>query len=184
MSEQTPHVDPHDVRRIPDPEEGYDRAEPAARQIFIFTAITVVLLVVMIVGIQVFFNQIWDTEVSTRVLQVPSEDLKNVHNREDAALGQYKMLDRAKGTVNLPISRAMELFAKEAGEGKLFYPAKPVTPKAEDPTADNGGKNTSPTAPGAVPAPAGAAAPGTPAPAAPAAGGEHTPAAAAPASKH
>ncbi len=183
MSQQTPHVDPHEIRRIPDPEEGYDRAEPAARQIFVFTAITVVLLVVMIVGIQIFFNQIWDTEVTERVLQVPSQDLKNVHNREDAALGQYKMLDRAKGVVNLPISRAMELFVKEANDGKLFYSTAPVKPKAEDPNADNGGKNTSPTAPGAVAAPAGAAASGTPAapgtlPA------EHTPAAPPAASKH
>ncbi len=175
MSEH--HTD-EEIRPVPDPEQGYDFAEPAAKQILIFTVITVILLVVMIVGVQVFFNQIWDTEVTERVLQAPSEDLKNVHNREDAALGQYKMLDRAKGVVNLPIKRAMELFAKEAAEGKMFYPAKPVAPKAEDPNAANGGVNSSPTSPGATLAAAAQAAAG----AVPAAAS--TPAAPAPASKH
>ena len=48
----------------------------------------------------------------------------DVRAREDEALHSYRYLDREKGTIRLPIERAMELLASEAAQGKLKYPQR------------------------------------------------------------
>jgi stringent starvation protein B len=64
--------------------------------------------------------------------------------------------DKKTGVVRIPLDRAMNLFAQEAAEGKLFYPAKSYVPKKEEPA---------PAAPGAAPGAAPASAPAAAAPA-------------------
>ncbi len=49
-----------------------------------------------------------------------------VADREAEELHSYRYLDRDKGTVRLPIERAIELVAAEYAEGKLRYPTQPV----------------------------------------------------------
>ena len=45
-----------------------------------------------------------------------AQDLQNLHSQEDEELNTYKYLDRNKGTVQIPISRAMQLIAEEAAQ--------------------------------------------------------------------
>ncbi|HEX4067962.1 MAG TPA: hypothetical protein VHZ09_18220 [Acidobacteriaceae bacterium] len=40
------------------------------------------------------------------------QDLANLHEREDLLLDHYSWIDRSKGTVRIPIERAMELMAQ------------------------------------------------------------------------
>jgi hypothetical protein len=150
-----------------DPKEGFDATEPNTPAIWLFTIVSVVGLVLTIVAVQGYFDQIYKQAVYERVLSAPSEQLRDVRNRDAWNLTHYMYgnLDKSTNRVRMPIDKAMQTFAAEAAAGKLFYPAKPTPIKKEEPAA--------------AAAPAGAApAAATPAGASPAAA---TPAAATPA---
>jgi hypothetical protein len=121
--------------RHADPKEGFDKQEPQAGAIAGFAIGSVVLLIITIVALQQYFNKIWEEAVYEKVLAPPSEQLIDLHNREDWNLTHYGYSDKASGTVRIPVDRAMELFKQEASSGKLFYPAKNTVPKKEEPAA-------------------------------------------------
>src|SRR5580765_1299851 len=136
-----------------DPQEGYDRTEPNTPAIWLFTVCSVVGLILTIVAVQGYFDQIWKEAGYERVLSVPSEQLQDVRNRDAWNLTHYMYgnLDKSTNRVRIPIDKAMQTFAAEAAAGKLFYPAKATAIKVEEPAA--------------AAAPAGAAAAGGAAPA-------------------
>lgn len=125
----------HEFKPPADPGAGFDPGEPQAKMIAIFAGATVVLLAVVILAIQAYFDRVYQQQVYEKVLEPPSEQLRDLHAREDSELYSYKYIDRTKGLVRLPIERAMELLAKEAAEDRLPYPTKPTAPKPETPTA-------------------------------------------------
>lgn len=51
------------------------------------------------------------------MLEPVSEDLRALRAREDIQLNSYEYIDREKGTVRLPITRAMELLSQEYAQG-------------------------------------------------------------------
>lgn len=126
----------------------FDRSEPKGLLIAAFGIASILGLTATILGVQAYFDHIHEQEMYQKVLVPVSEDLRNLRVQEDQELNSYKYLDRNTGTVQIPISRAMELIAQEAADGKLKYFQKPTPVKV-------------PTAPGAA-APM-AVAPGTPA---------------------
>ena len=134
----------HDIRHA-SPTEGFDRAEPKVGAIVGFGIGSVILLVITILALQSYFNKIWQEAVYEKVLVPPSEQLIELHRKEDWFLTHYSWADKPKGTVRIPVDRAMELFAEEAASGKLFYPAKSYVPKKDDAAGASG-------APGAAPA--------------------------------
>ena len=95
-----------------------------------------VTLVVTIFGIQYYFEQAYEEQIYTEVLAPESDQLKNLHAKEDTQLYSYQYMDRTKGSVRLTIDRAMDLLAKEAAENKLPYPTKPY--RGENPGATGG----------------------------------------------
>lgn len=119
--------------RHADPREGFDSTEPRAGAIVAFAVGSVLLLILTIVALQVYFNHIWEEAVYEKVLAPPSEELKALHFREDWFLTHYSYADKKNGVVRIPLDRAMQLFSEEAAAGKLFYPAKNVLPKKEEP---------------------------------------------------
>src|SRR5580765_8337930 len=136
-----------------DPQEGFDKTEPNTPAIWLFTIVSVLGLILVIVAVQGYFEQIWKEAVYERVLSVPSEQLQDVRNRDAWNLTHYMYgnLDKSTNRVRIPIDKAMQTFAAEAAAGKLFYPAKATAIKVEEPAA--------------AAAPAGAAAAGGAAPA-------------------
>jgi hypothetical protein len=68
------------------------------------------------------------------VLAPVGDDLRDLHAREDGQLGSYGYVNKDAGSVRLPISRAMELLAQDASEGKLPYPTQDQKVK-KDPNA-------------------------------------------------
>ena len=121
------------------PDEGFDRTEPAAVPIFAFTAGSIIILVLVIVAIQNYFYSTYQQAVHDKVLVAPSSQLIDVRNRDAWNMSHYMYgdLDPKSGRVRIPVDRAMDLFAQEAGSGKLFYPAKATAPKADDATSAN-----------------------------------------------
>ena len=131
-----------------DPHEGFDRTEPNTPAIWLFTIVSVLGLILTIVAVQGYFDQIWKEAVYERVLSAPSEQLRDLRNRDAWNLSHYMYgnLDKSTNRVRVPIDKAMQAFAAEAAAGKLFYPAKATPIKKEEPAA------------AATPAPAGATA--------------------------
>ncbi|HVX67073.1 MAG TPA: hypothetical protein VHA11_10745 [Bryobacteraceae bacterium] len=97
---------------------GFETSEPRAGLIAALGGAIMILLVVSIAGVQVYYDHVRDQQVFIKQLEPVSEDLKALHAREDNDLHAYRFLDRAKGTVRLPIERAMELVVQEAHEKK------------------------------------------------------------------
>ena len=131
--------DSHDVYDHPiehhNPQEGFDKTEPNARAIWGFTVGSVLVLILVIVAVQGYFEQIFQTALYEKVLSAPSAQLQDLRNRDSWNLTHYMYgdLDKSSGRVRIPIDKAMQTFADEAAAGKLFYPAKPTLPKKEEP---------------------------------------------------
>ena len=106
--------------------QGFDRSEPNVRLIAIFGAGTLVLLVVAVLALQYYYDRVLEEQVFVKVQEPVAQNLVDLRAREDEALHSYRYLDREKGTIRLPIERAMELLASEAAQGKLKYPQRPA----------------------------------------------------------
>lgn len=109
---------------------GFDLSEPRTRFIAVFGLGTLLALVAIIFGLQAFVDHVKQQQIFERVLEPVSEDLRALHAREDTQLNSYGYIDRAKGTVRLPVTRAMELLSQEFAQGRLPYSTKPVPVKS------------------------------------------------------
>src|ERR1700704_5811574 len=120
-----------------DPQEGFDSTEPNTPAIWLFTVVSVLGLVLVIVAVQGYYDQIYKQAVYERVLIAPSELLQDVRNRDAWNMTHYMYgnLDKSTNRVRIPIDKAMQTFAAEAAAGKLFYPAKATPIKIEEPGA-------------------------------------------------
>ena len=107
----------------------FDRSEPHALLIAGFGIASVIGLVVIILGIQMYFDHMREVAEYEKVAVPVAQDLKNLHSQEAEELNNYKYLDRKTGTIQIPISRAMELIAQEAAAHKLKYYQKPTAVK-------------------------------------------------------
>ena len=92
--------------------------EPQAPTIWAFTIGSVIILIVVILALQQYFDKIWNDAVYEKVLAPPSQELQDLRNRDDWALTHYSYQDKSKGQVRIPLDQAQELFLKEAAEGK------------------------------------------------------------------
>lgn len=146
---------------------GYNPQNVSGKLVAIWSASIIAFLVLMFVLIEEYWAWYKFGEFHTKVEQAASEDLTALHAREDGELARYHYVDKAKGLVGLPISRAMELVAKGYAENKLTYPAEPIN-KAKQDALNTGAATGGAVAPaGAAPASAPNATAATPAPAAP-----------------
>ena len=130
------HIEPE----VPIPDEiqaetGYDKQEPPAGLIAGLSLATFVALIAVILGVRAYFDYT-KQQYEEKVGQAVAEDLKNLRSNEDEALNSYKVLDKDKGVVRIPVRRAMELIAEESAEGKLKYAQKEYPVKS--PTAGSG----------------------------------------------
>ncbi len=92
---------------------GFDTAEPKTRLIALFGVATMVLLAVILLVLEGYVDRVKQHEIFIKVEQPVSADLQALRAREDADLNAYRYIDRAKGTVRLPVARAMELLLEE-----------------------------------------------------------------------
>ena len=93
---------------------GFETTEPRSGAIALVGAGIVILLVLVIVGVEAYYDRVRDQQIFVKQLQPVSEDLKALRAREDTDLNSYRYIDRAKGAVRLPINRAVDLLVEEA----------------------------------------------------------------------
>lgn len=119
--------------QLPAPEEGFDRHEPRAGVIALVSGGVILLLAGMIVGLYWLYVTAYEKVEYQVYTGVESKDLMAIREREDEHLHKYSYIDKEKGVVRLPISRAMELLVAEVESGRIpyntaAYPAKPEPP--------------------------------------------------------
>jgi hypothetical protein len=107
----------------------YDRSDPRALLIAGLGICSIIGLVLVILGVQAYFDHIREEEAYQSVYAPVAQQLQDLHAKEAEELNTYKYLDRNKGTVQIPISRAMQLLAEEAANHKLTYFQKPTPVK-------------------------------------------------------
>ena len=147
-------------------DEGYDRQDPEGIPIFAFAGVIVITLIASFVFVTYYYGTVNDNQIQAAVgNSVSSRDLTEVRLAEEDLLSRYKFTDKAKGKVNLPLDRAMELLEQESKTGQLFYSTKatPVKTAADLAAGAAGPAAGTPGLPGAA----------TPAPTAMPAAGEH-----------
>jgi hypothetical protein len=127
-------LDHDEYREVVDLEHphSFDHSEPNAKFILLIGIGTLITLAVTVAGIQFYFDATMNNEIQEVVLAPESQSLRDLHNKEDLELTNYKYIDRQKGTVSLPINRAIELFIKEAAEDRFQYPTKPAPYKTPE----------------------------------------------------
>jgi len=72
-----------------------------------------VLLVIALIWLKSYFYLVRNEVEETQVLTVDNPKLKDLRAREREELTTYGWVDQDKGTVRIPIERAMELVAAE-----------------------------------------------------------------------
>lgn len=110
----------------------YDHAEPKYRSIAAFMAVTVVLLIVVGVGIQVYYELTYNNLEYDVVLSQPNWNLRDLRNTEQWELTHYGYVDKNKGVVRIPIDQAMKLVEQDAASGKLPYPTNSYAVKTPE----------------------------------------------------
>ena len=118
---------------LPTQEEGYDRHEARAGIVALVSGITVAVLVVFIVGIYWLYQVNFEAIEQQQFTGVASKELLAIREREDAHLYKYAVIDKAKGTVRIPIDRAIDVVAAEYAQGKVFYNTATYAVKPEPP---------------------------------------------------
>ena len=83
--------------RHANPKEGFDHTEPQSMAILGFGIGSALLLILTIFALEQYFNKIWQEAVYEKVLAPPSEQLKELHYREDWYLTHYHYTDKKTG---------------------------------------------------------------------------------------
>lgn len=101
----------------------YDRQDPQSLLITILGVIGAILLYAVIVGLEFYYNRVSENIINTKVYTTTPTQLRDLRAREDESLTRYRYVDEAKGIVQIPIDRAIEVLLKE---GDKPMPAVPV----------------------------------------------------------
>ena len=123
-----------------DPDEGFDPTEPDSGRITFFVVASVITLIVVIGALQNYFDTEWNVQISDKVTNAVSPELKDQRALENWRMTHYEYTTDQKKEVRLPLDVARQLVLDDAKAGKTFYPAKPTAPQPETPPDDPNAK--------------------------------------------
>lgn len=94
--------------------------------IVVIGIVAVILLIVIVVATQAFFYNTQDREVFRKDVSQPSWQLSHLLLQQRAELGGYKMVDRDKGIVCIPIDVAMRRFVQKQATQPASQPQETI----------------------------------------------------------
>lgn len=124
----------------------YDHSEPKTRTIAIYMAVTVVLLALIGIAIQGYYDQLYARDEYERVLSQDNWALRDLRNKEQWELSHYGYVDKSKGTVRIPVEEAMKLVAQDAAANAPKYPTASYRVKTAEELAAGGAPVSQPGA--------------------------------------
>ena len=93
-------------------------AEPDTRRIWLYIVVALVFLVVFHTVAYYWFLGMKDAEIQAKQVYSPDRSLQLQREKDTEALASYRQLDSAKGELQIPVSRAMDLMVQEQSKGK------------------------------------------------------------------
>jgi hypothetical protein len=90
------------------------QADPTARGVFVAGAISLLLLLVTLVGLEALHRRTYARVLERKVVEAQSHELRQLQSQQLSLLNGYRWVDRESGIVAIPIERAMELAVEEA----------------------------------------------------------------------
>ena len=118
---------------LPTDGASFDRQEPRAMLIALFTVASIVALVLILVVVQIYYQHGRDQQITEKVLVPVSKDYTDLRSREDSNLNSYGYINKEKTQIRVPIDQAMDLIVKEFAQGKVQYSTKPTPVKPLEP---------------------------------------------------
>ena len=110
----------------------YDHTEPKGSLLLILIVLTAVLLALMGIGIQYYYQTLREHEIQQRVLIPENNQLRDLRDKEAYELSTYGYTDRTAGKVRIPVERAMQIVAQEAKENRVKWPTAPYKVKTPE----------------------------------------------------
>ena len=110
----------------------YDHSEPSYSIVGILFGVTVVLLIIVAIGIQQYYERTEQGLIYQEVLAQPNWVLQDLRKKEHQELTNYSYFDKQKGTVRIPIEQAMKDVIAESAAGNTKYPTNPYKVKTPE----------------------------------------------------
>jgi len=98
-------------------EMGFDRTEVQTIPVVVVTVVIVGFIVAVCIGCAIYYNSFRDAQVERLQLEPVSQDYVELQAREQKHLNTYGSIDKASGTIRIPIEKAMELVVAESAPG-------------------------------------------------------------------
>jgi len=113
MSNQPPkNLTPEELAEM-----GFDRTEVQTVPVVVVTVVIVGFIVAVCIGCAIYYNSFRDAQVERLQLEPVSQDYVELQAREQKHLNTYGTIDKASGTIRIPIEKAMELVVAESAPG-------------------------------------------------------------------
>ena len=75
--------------------------------------VSVIVTVAIVFAVQALYYNYANSETERKVVQAPTVDADSRMAEQEAKLARYSWVDRAKGTVTIPIEQAMKLVIED-----------------------------------------------------------------------
>lgn len=98
-----------------------NQSDPDALRTVYVGAISVILTLVAVIALQAWYYQAQESEVARKA--VASEELSALRADQFELLQSYRWVDQTKGTVSIPIDRAMELVVRDLATDSTRMPS-------------------------------------------------------------
>lgn len=120
-------IDPRTVDPAqPHSAEGHEMSDFSFTSVMWLIPLSVVILVGFVLVVLYWFRGAKDSEITHKQSEYVPSELQAYHAQEDEFLTSYKVLDKDKGRIHIPIARAMELVAQDH-QGKPGREWVPIT---------------------------------------------------------
>jgi len=117
-------------------EMGFDRTEVQTIPVVVVTVVIVGFIVAVCVGCAIYYNSFRDAQVERLQLEPVSQDYVELQSREQKHLNTYGTIDKASGTIRIPIEKAMDLVVAESAPGaKWRFPTNDYAVKKPEDVA-------------------------------------------------
>lgn len=87
--------------------------DPVASLTIIYGIATALLLAVIVIALNAFFNRMESDEIRRKVVNQSPEELGRLVAEQQEQLNSYRWVDPAKQVAAIPIDRAMEIVTRE-----------------------------------------------------------------------
>ena len=109
-----------------------DLNEPKNAMIFVYGMIASFALLLMLLLLMYYFDYVKQEEFHVKIELAPTPGREALRTYESQMLNQYAFVDQAKGTVRIPIDRAIELETAQSWRQKAHLTGAAPPLKTQD----------------------------------------------------